>query len=168
MIRDGRRIQVTQSLHTALLRFQNSSIIEDELETNEKLPIWADAICINQEDVTEKNEQVRRMDHVYSLCSILIIYLGEPDNEEVDSIRCKIIDKLHQAFQSQETLKLGPFESSRLNTIIYKPWFTRRWVVQESILSVVFLERPGYILLGYHYCRQDVLFEALKKAGRSL
>ncbi|KAI4597335.1 hypothetical protein KJ359_004441 [Pestalotiopsis sp. 9143b] len=41
------------------------------------LPIWIDALCINQEDVTERNRQLRIMHHIYFRASMVIVWLGE-------------------------------------------------------------------------------------------
>ena len=41
--------------------------------------IWADAICINQKDNSEKAWQVRQMDQVYSRADRVLIYLGEDE-----------------------------------------------------------------------------------------
>ncbi|KAN0095984.1 Heterokaryon incompatibility protein (HET) domain containing protein [Hyaloscypha variabilis] len=40
--------------------------------------IWADAICINQTDTTERNHQVQHKGEVYSIARYTIIYLGVP------------------------------------------------------------------------------------------
>lgn len=39
--------------------------------------IWIDALCINQDDVLERNEQVRLMGEIYSRCSRVIVWLGQ-------------------------------------------------------------------------------------------
>ena len=38
--------------------------------------IWADAVCINQDDVTEKNQQVRMMDQIYQNATAVSVWLG--------------------------------------------------------------------------------------------
>jgi hypothetical protein len=48
--------------------------------------IWADAICINQDDNQEKNEQVPEMTRVYSQASRVLAWLGEPS----DAIRAAV------------------------------------------------------------------------------
>jgi hypothetical protein len=39
--------------------------------------MWVDAICINQESLTEKATQVAKMKSLYEMCSSVIMYLGE-------------------------------------------------------------------------------------------
>ncbi|TEY39986.1 hypothetical protein BOTCAL_0444g00080 [Botryotinia calthae] len=40
--------------------------------------LWIDAICINQEDIPERNSQVKYMGTIYSKSSIVLAWLGEP------------------------------------------------------------------------------------------
>jgi hypothetical protein len=49
-----------------------------------KLPIWIDAICINQEDSVERDAQVRRMKTIYEQAERVIIWLGKY-NEPTDA-----------------------------------------------------------------------------------
>ncbi len=43
------------------------------------LPLWIDAICINQSDVSEKNHQVRLMGQIYSQLELTLMWLGLED-----------------------------------------------------------------------------------------
>ena len=38
--------------------------------------LWIDAICINQEDFLERNQQIRLMCSIYSRCKRLLVWLG--------------------------------------------------------------------------------------------
>ncbi|CAG9986577.1 unnamed protein product [Clonostachys byssicola] len=52
--------------------------------------IWIDAICINQEDINEKGQQVQCMAKIYSRASRVIVWLGEvadQSNEALEAIR---------------------------------------------------------------------------------
>jgi len=44
-----------------------------------KHPIWIDAVCINQEDVEEKNHQVRFMSNIYNQAASVVVWLGLSD-----------------------------------------------------------------------------------------
>jgi len=39
--------------------------------------MWIDAICINQNDISERNNQVRQMGAIYSQASQVVVWLGE-------------------------------------------------------------------------------------------
>lgn len=50
---DGKELPVTENLHSELRRLC--------FQREESLVLWVDAICINQEDVDERNAQVAKM-----------------------------------------------------------------------------------------------------------
>ncbi|GIZ41560.1 hypothetical protein CKM354_000486000 [Cercospora kikuchii] len=45
--------------------------------------LWVDALCINQDDIPERNGQVQSMETVYSNCAKVLVWLGE-DTEILD------------------------------------------------------------------------------------
>jgi Heterokaryon incompatibility protein (HET) len=49
------------------------------LKSEIELPIWIDAICINQHDFTERTDQVKQMTQIYQNATRTIIWLGEGD-----------------------------------------------------------------------------------------
>lgn len=59
---------VTENLHAALCRLRDSFL--------ERI-IWADAICIDQEDAEEKGCQVQLMAEIYARASRVIVWLEE-------------------------------------------------------------------------------------------
>ncbi|CAI0647742.1 unnamed protein product [Colletotrichum noveboracense] len=69
----GQQVSVTKSLFDALLHFR--------LPTEEVL-IWADALCINQDDMEERAEQVQLMRDVYSRASLVVVWLGLDEYNE--------------------------------------------------------------------------------------
>ncbi|KAH7384948.1 heterokaryon incompatibility protein-domain-containing protein [Cadophora sp. MPI-SDFR-AT-0126] len=70
----GKEIVVTENLWRALrlLRYEQSA-----------LPLWVDALCINQTDDTERSSQVRQMGRIYQRASCVIAWL-KPE-ADVDS-----------------------------------------------------------------------------------
>ena len=47
--------------------------------------LWADAVCVNQEDNLERGKQVGIMSDIYSLAMRTLVFLGEAaDNSEMD------------------------------------------------------------------------------------
>ncbi|KAF2026782.1 hypothetical protein EK21DRAFT_73498, partial [Setomelanomma holmii] len=47
------------------------------LEKYTDMPIWIDAICINQEDDLEKSSQVERMADVHAGADAMLLWLGD-------------------------------------------------------------------------------------------
>jgi hypothetical protein len=71
-------IYVTRNLKKALQRLR---------DLNTGMPVWVDAICINQDDAEERTYQVQRMRQIYETAFEVVIHLGEGDdqNQEVQS-----------------------------------------------------------------------------------
>ncbi|KAF2651323.1 HET-domain-containing protein, partial [Lophiostoma macrostomum CBS 122681] len=64
---NGQHLSITQSLHGALAVFR--------LVDKPRL-LWADAICINQNDLQERGSQVQLMRSIYKSASEVLIWLG--------------------------------------------------------------------------------------------
>ncbi|KAF2101207.1 HET-domain-containing protein, partial [Rhizodiscina lignyota] len=77
LICSGRPFQVTKTLYAALRRLR------------EKVPsqlVWADAICINQEDVTERNQQLLIMKQIFLYASRIFVWIGPGDEHSVPAL----------------------------------------------------------------------------------
>lgn len=55
--------------------------------------IWVDAICINQDDISERNDQVRQMNDIYSNADVVNVWLGE--STESSDIGIDFLQKFH-------------------------------------------------------------------------
>ncbi|KAF5688073.1 heterokaryon incompatibility protein [Fusarium circinatum] len=64
---NGCDINITQSCYEALTSLRQSC---------QSLTIWADAICINQEDDSEKEQQIVLMGSIYTLAETVYVWLG--------------------------------------------------------------------------------------------
>lgn len=72
---DGKELAITSGLDSALRRVRSSDSI---------VKIWADAICVNQKSIQERNQQVSLMRRLYSECEECMIYMGtEADNSDI-------------------------------------------------------------------------------------
>jgi Heterokaryon incompatibility protein (HET) len=98
--------------------------------------LWIDAICIDQKNGHEKNQQVPMMSRIYGQASRVCIWLGEGTEDT----------KLALDFIKKEVLELWEFDRlcenldkskrwAALIDLMKQPWFSRRWVVQEIALA---------------------------------
>jgi hypothetical protein len=71
---NGRKLYVPTNLYQALQQLQ----VEECQDS-----LWADSICINQEDKDEKAALVPKMDKIYAEASRVIAWLGFPQNFQV-------------------------------------------------------------------------------------
>lgn len=65
---NGRRSSVTVNLEEAIRQLRRLT---------EKRTIWADAVCINQGDMQEREQQVGEMAQIYRNASRVLIWLGK-------------------------------------------------------------------------------------------
>jgi hypothetical protein len=134
IIIDGCSFYVGPNLHSALCHIRDKADV---------MKVWADAICINQFDTAERNQQVEQMGFVYSIARQTIIYLGHSSNE-IDTLftdldylftgvrapfSVELIDSKHNATALEN---LGKIIQTQ---IAENTWFTRVWIFQELLLS---------------------------------
>ncbi|KAF5012761.1 hypothetical protein FDECE_1181 [Fusarium decemcellulare] len=75
---NGHDFSVSSNLFNALQLLRRSQRVRQGFK------LWIDAICINQDDITERSQQVLRMRDIYDLSWQVITYLGaESDGSEL-------------------------------------------------------------------------------------
>lgn len=75
---NGSTIYITESLHHALRDIRHESPSQADRV------VWADAICINQDDTGEREQQVTMMGSIYRKAKRVITYIGpESDNSSL-------------------------------------------------------------------------------------
>ena len=154
-------ISVTQNLTTALpyLRMRDRPRV-----------LWFDAICVNQQDIAERGQQVKRMAAVYSMASPVIVWLGPESQNSTLAVRA--IDHLGSlvrvdwniyemtSVSTGETITqaIDPFDDETWKSVgdlLRRPWFERLWIWQE-----VRLAREAYLFCG----NEGVPWESLRRA----
>lgn len=108
--------------------------------------LWIDAICLNQEDDIEKSEQIPLMGQIYSQARKVIFWLGMGSDDTAKIFayfRYMALDPegliTSDIFQDKE----AAVES--LNEFFQRPWFFRRWILQEATRA-----RHGALHSGSH------------------
>lgn len=116
---DGDDLYITENLQTVLLRLRDASF--------ERI-IWADGICINQDDIEERSLQVQYMMNIYSRASQVIVWLEETIHDSNSADNSQAIEEIGRAADGQLT------ESSKgeaIRAILQRSWFQRIWVSQR-------------------------------------
>jgi hypothetical protein len=136
----GKVLPITANLYSALRRFR---------EEDSECIIWADAICINQNDIPERNQQVQIMRQVYASASEVVIWLGE--EAEGDERAFNFVNSFDRS-QKEEFTKLridwdapgsvynlpnpGDLMWKHMAALLERPWLGRVWVIQEVAMAV--------------------------------
>lgn len=129
--------------------------------------LWIDALCIDQNSISERSQQVSVMHEIYSEASQVVAYLGDAW-EGVDSA-FKIMafagshPDLHwitpsgPSIRSYEPDLESPLHSDSFARILAAPWWTRLWTVQEFLLA-----RRVIFMCGKHTFRAHDLKQFLR------
>ena len=131
--------------------------------------LWIDAICINQDDNSERNVQVALMDGVYGGASEVCVWLGDADENSGLALsfisRVVILDDFDRLVADSRT----PHEWAALSELMKREWFSRRWVVQEIALAKAARLYCGEASADWSDFAVAVsLFEAVETEDRSI
>ena len=152
IILNGQPFRVHENLGAALRRLRHPT---------KNRSIWIDALCINQEDVTEREEQVQLMRQIYEQAELVTVWLGELTEDGIVGI--KLLDswvgsywehykseKKKHGYSWQHWNRLisggsyGLEDRTRycdehavgeLRELLDRPWWRRVWIVQEVVLA---------------------------------
>ncbi|MCJ1326506.1 hypothetical protein MMC10_003170 [Thelotrema lepadinum] len=124
-------IPVMQNLYSALHKLRRS---------DRERCLWVDYLCINQQEISDKNAQVLNMDAIYSNATQVVIWLGLPDADTptafAELYRLTTDNHLTTLYdakmlsKAQITTQIKP-----LVNLVSRGWFQRVWVVQEVALA---------------------------------
>ncbi|KAI0101857.1 heterokaryon incompatibility protein-domain-containing protein [Nemania sp. FL0031] len=151
---NGKALMITQSLTKVLHRLRLP---------NDPRVLWADSICINQEDNAEKGHQVGLMANIYLRAKRTLICMGD-DTWGHAKAAFEMIEEVNLRIEESCKRAEGPWAmfpplnpqdpitgDTRWNSVaaLYRsPWFGRGWVVQEAWLA-----REGLVIWGQHETR---------------
>jgi hypothetical protein len=144
IICEGASFHVTSNLKAILLELRRKS---------RRVRLWIDAICINQSDIVEKEQQILLMRKIYEAASRVVVCLG-PGGYWDSWSAWDLIDRLLRAKKLQAErndtrtffemkakdlkdydLKLYEEAFWALGTMMECSWFKRVWVIQELAVA---------------------------------
>ncbi|KAI5360464.1 putative heterokaryon incompatibility [Septoria linicola] len=141
IVLNGQRVLIPDSAEAAL-----RGIIAQlgSRSANRMQPIWIDAVCINPDDLNEKQRQAGKMGKVFSTAKIVFVWLGLDDGTAKAGFKSlRLLAKQQGEFDSadlgeQDRMEwaLPPgIDQDSLEFFLDCPWFTRLWVLQEVALG---------------------------------
>jgi hypothetical protein len=147
---NGHQLQITQNLFDALhfLRLRQRASNGSAAAGLPSLRYWIDAICINQNDVHEKNKQIPIMPHIYFRAKTVLVWLGKK----------QVPKHLYGMHESSEEFSLHKI-------IYHDEYWNRLWIIQEIgkatqlqvcyVLGLTITESSGHSL-EWNQLIQDV------------
>ncbi|KAH4938344.1 hypothetical protein HBH74_056200 [Parastagonospora nodorum] len=105
--------------------------------------IWIDAICINQEDLEEKQHQILLMKAVYEKASRVVIWFPRPrGNADLAVDLLNELNEQHdagthtvQSMQGIHRTRMRSSEWTALRDFLHHPWWRRVWTFQEVVVG---------------------------------
>lgn len=119
--------------------------------SDQSTPVWIDAICINQEDIGERNSQVQLMGDIFSDAHWVISWLGREseDSELAFEIISCFENEVKGDGDFREIVKSEKYEKHwiALKSHLDREYWSRVWITQEIILP-----RSVLLLCGTDRC----------------
>lgn len=109
-------VQVTTNLESALRHLRDKGYT----------CLWVDAICINQQDKIEKNQQLLWMGSIYRRAKEAEAWIGEEDDDS---------DEAFEAISAENFDFANPNKVAGLVRFLERPYWGRMWVIQELALA---------------------------------
>ena len=138
---------VTDNLFAALRHFRSEDVSRI---------LWVDAICINQNDLDERGQQVQLMGEVYRNAKSVLIWLG--DANEPPRVKQSPFQPSEDVIARAQVGITRPsdeedFRMRMLDAALCganPQWWTRTWIIQEAVLA----KRPvfcfGHFEIDWH------------------
>jgi hypothetical protein len=159
---NGQQLQVTSNLYNALYNFR---------DLYPRIRLWADAVCIDQNNLEEKGQQIQLMQKIFSRAIETLVWLGIEEDESSKAF--DLIELCSKRYTSRCSVPpsnsivfdfghWGPPSSWKakeefvaLERFLARPWWYRIWVVQEVAVS-----KKVWVYCGNRKCSWDVVANA--------
>jgi hypothetical protein len=138
IIVNGQEVIVRSNLEAAL------RILREKEPIRMGFAIWIDALCINQDDIPERNEEVKRMRKIYNQARDVVVWLGEEENDSAQAMRLlkalakSVADGTDRNLGNtlRETPNfLGHGSWRALSQLMERPYWDRLWIMQEIAMG---------------------------------
>ena len=138
---DGRSLFIRENLYSALRRLRQ--------ERTARL-LWVDAVCINQSNIAERNQQICLMGSIYQNAVRVLVWLGESSADSAEAF--KLLSQINALENSSDAIDLTtPLKAqdlvnkglpeppcpswTALDALYWREWFTRVWIIQEIAMA---------------------------------
>lgn len=136
--------------HILRIRPNLDNALRNLRRPDRSIRLWVDAVCINQNDLLERNHQVQQMRDIFSAASETIIYLGPQDGGVRGHLAWDFLERHSSSWALDKDRNINRSTAARLDKhlvhfrgdlkdveleVLSRPWFRRLWVFQEAVVS---------------------------------
>ncbi|KAN0108037.1 Heterokaryon incompatibility protein (HET) domain containing protein [Hyaloscypha variabilis] len=153
IICEGKSLKVTANLVVALTRLGPAT---KELEHTERAKgpqtsrlLWVDALCINQDDIDERNEQVKLMGDIYRNARRTLAWIGEAPPDFAQET-FELVEELASIVQRLEIDEFGTSGRIRApQTVEIRPDYYLKHLLDDEIWTMQLRKVPRTQSLHY-------------------
>ena len=120
---------------------------------NESRFLWVDFICINKDNLKEKEQQVQYVFKIFSKAKSVIAYVEEEldGSEHVPEILARIISTQNSSKSADLNTRMNTWsetdlaalglplysdqDCAALSEFVFRPWFSKAWIIQECLTA---------------------------------
>lgn len=100
------------------------------------ITIWVDALCIDQENASERTVQVRMMDQIYRQARCVHVWLGQYQSEDEKALmRMQNSDREIGVSSRTSQFVTTRCLKSALTSLLRRGYWRRVWIAQEFVLA---------------------------------
>ena len=142
---DGQVVHVRHNLYLFLRTLRKHFCSPQS--TGTELRVWLDYVCINQNDISERNTQVSMMGEIFCAADAVYAWLGPPTSESDTVFKC--INEIKEL--RAENKRWGEISRDKrqdleeMQDIARRTYWTRLWIKQEVVLA-----KEVWFLCGEH------------------
>ncbi|EAQ93529.1 hypothetical protein CHGG_01764 [Chaetomium globosum CBS 148.51] len=145
---NGSKVKIPRNLENALRRLRY---------TDRPRYVWADSVCINQQDIPERGQQVSIMRNIYLSSERVLVWIGLDEHNEASTAFAAVCDIVRAWRPEGDRLGFAGYASllepmdddalasiritvdqkawAALRTLFEKNYFRRFWIIQELALG---------------------------------
>lgn len=95
---------------------------------------WVDMICINQDSLEDRNQQVARMRDIFQMATKTVAWLG-PARDGSDQLMDHLAGTAPSSRRDFRAWKASPEGRAAVNAFQNRPYWGRAWIIQEVCVS---------------------------------
>lgn len=136
-------VSVRRNLHHALQHLRHTR----KSSSLEKRKLWINAICIDQQNVGERNHQVSQMRKIYRTAQRVLIWVGLASADSASAllfISCVSGSWKNVKGRSNIPSMNRQSEFEAVRHLCQRPYWRRLWIVQEILMAEEAIIQCGF------------------------
>ncbi len=99
-----------------------------------KMVLWIDALCIDQENVFERSHQVRMMDQIYCNAQVVHVWLGPHESEDEKAFMFMHSLEGGNTLSTHQLITTSRWKAA-VTSLLSRRYWRRAWISQEFVLA---------------------------------